>query len=224
MPVSAVIFDFDGVLANTELLHLRAIQDALAAHGRELDERVYFDRYLGFGDRDVFFELARDLHWTLDAAAIEAMMALKADRYRHHLAAGNALYPAAAACVQGLAGRYALAIASGSLRAEIHDILTAGGLRHAFRAIVGADDVTNGKPAPDSYVRAATLLGVDPAAAVAIEDSRWGLESARAAGMRTIALTTNYAAPALSIADLIVGSLAEISPAVIDAIPIHIDD
>ena len=210
-PIRAIIFDFDGVLADTERLHLRAIQDALAAHGRRLDERAYFDRYLGFGDRDLFVELARDQAWAGEASAIDALVSLKADRYRHHLASGDALYPRARACVTGLSARFPLAIASGSLRGEIEYILDAAGLRRAFGAIVGADDVTNGKPAPDPYTKAAALLGVEPSAAVAIEDSRWGIDSAHAAGMRAIAVTTSYPATALASADLIVDSLDAIS-------------
>jgi beta-phosphoglucomutase len=216
MKAAAVIFDFDGVLANTEQVHLRAIQDALAVHGRTLDRGLYFERYLGFGDRDLFFELARDLSWPVDGLAIDDMMSMKADRFRHHLAAGDALFPAAAACVERLGARFPLAIASGSLHGEIEHILATARLHDAFRAIVGADDVEAGKPAPDPYLRAAALLGVDPREAVAIEDSRWGLDSARAAGLRTIAVTTSYPPSELDVADHIVGSLDDISLALID--------
>lgn len=211
MSITAVIFDFDGVLADTERLHLRAIQDALASFGRTLDERAYFERFLGFGDRDVFVEFAREIAWTLGEPDLDRLMTLKADRYRHHLAAGSALYPAAAGCISGLGARYLLGIASGSLHAEIEHILTASGLAPAFRAIVGADDVARGKPAPEPYLKAAELLGVRPSNAVAIEDSRWGLESARAAGMHTIGLTTTYPRSALAVADRVVDSLDELS-------------
>ena len=211
MPIAAVVFDFDGVLADTERLHLRAFQDALATRGRSLDERDYFTRLLGYSDRDLVVTLSQESGWTLDQAAIDALLRLKAARYRHHLASGDALYAAAAACVRTLASRYSLAIASGSLHAEIDDILTGAGLRDFFHSVVGAADVTSGKPAPEPYLRAATLLGVPPAAAVAIEDSRWGLESARAAGMRAIGVTTTYPAAQLTGADIVVSSLAEIS-------------
>jgi HAD superfamily hydrolase (TIGR01509 family) len=158
----------------------------------------------------------RDESWTLDGSALDALMSLKADRYRRHLTGGDALYPPASACVRCLSPRFALAIASGSLRHEIQTILSGAGLLDAFPVIVGADDVTAGKPAPEPYLKAAELLGIDPAAAVAIEDSRWGLESARAAGMRTIGITTTYPASALIPADLVVDSLEAISPDVID--------
>ena len=218
MAVAAVIFDFDGVLANTEQLHLRAIQDALATLGRSLEQRDYVERFLGYGDRDVFVEVAREHGWALDDVALQSLMTVKADRYRHHLTAGSALFATAAPCVRRLAERFPLAIASGSLHGEIHDILTAAGLRDPFRSIVGADDVTAGKPAPDSYLKAAELIGVAPAHAVAIEDSRWGLESARAAGMRTIGITTTYGASALTLANLVVGSLDEITVKVIEGL------
>ena len=81
--------------------------------------------------------------------------------------------------------------------------------------IVGADDVKEGKPAPESYVRAVDLLGVAGAEAVAIEDSPWGLQSARGAGLRTIGITTSYAAPALTDAMQIVASLDDITPALL---------
>ena len=216
MPIAAVIFDFDGVLADTERLHLRAFQDVLAAHGRSLAERDYFERFLGYCDRDLFVEVARESGWRLDAAAIDALLTGKAERYRHHLTAGSALYDTAAGCVQCLAARFPLAIASGSLRLEIEDILAAASLRHPFRVIVGADDVSSGKPSPEPYAEAAARLGVDPRQTVAIEDSRWGLDSARAAGLRTIGITTTYPAAALAVADVVVDSLAEVTPDLID--------
>jgi beta-phosphoglucomutase len=214
--ITAIVFDFDGVLADTERLHLRAIQDALAAHGQALDDRTYFERYLGYGDRDVFVNLARETGWPLDETQLAALMSLKADRYRHHLAAGDALYAGAPACVRCLGDRYLLAIASGSLRGEIEHILAASRLREPFRAIVGADDVAAGKPSPEPYLTAARLLGIDPGSAVAIEDSRWGLESAQAAGMRTIGVTTTYPADVLGDADVVVDSLGEVTPDAID--------
>jgi beta-phosphoglucomutase len=216
--IRAVVFDFDGVLADTERLHLRAIQDALAEHGHALDDRLYFERYLGYGDRDVLIEFARDRNWRIDERIAETFMATKSRRYRHHLASGSALYPTAAACVSGLAAQYPLAIASGSLRAEILHILGPTGLERSFRAIVGADDVANGKPSPEPYLTAASLLGVNPADAVAIEDSKWGLESARAAGMRTIGVTTTYPASSLSMADRVVESIGEVTVELIESI------
>jgi beta-phosphoglucomutase-like phosphatase (HAD superfamily) len=121
------------------------------------------------------------------------------------------LYPGSAACVTRLADAFPLAIASGSLHAEIEDILAVAKLRAPFRAIIGADDVARSKPAPDPYLAAAEALGVEPSACVAIEDSSWGITSARTAGLWTIALTTTAPVANLAGANRIVEGLDEIS-------------
>ena len=216
--IRAVIFDFDGVLADTERLHLGAFQEAFGARGWTLAEAAYFERYLGYGDLELIETFTQDHGLSLgedDRAAIEAA---KSEAFRARLASGNVLYPEAAACVMRLGHRFRLAIASGALRAEIVDILNAGDLRRHFPVVVGADDVRHSKPAPDPYLKAAAGLGVDPAVCVAVEDSRWGIEAARAAGMRTVAITTTLPAAALSAADRIIHSLAELTPDVVDAL------
>src|SRR5262249_45007504 len=105
--IRAIVFDFDGVLADTERLHMRATQEALATRGWTLDERAYFDRYLGYGDRDLVLEFARDVGHQIDAALVEQLTGLKAARYRAHLAAGDALFPSAGPCVRRLGDRFA---------------------------------------------------------------------------------------------------------------------
>jgi HAD superfamily hydrolase (TIGR01509 family) len=205
------VFDFDGVLADTERLHFAAFRDVLARHGWTLDERAYFERYLGFDDDALVVAFARDGRLAIGAEARAALVREKSGLFGQRLAAGEVLYQGARAAIERLGARFALAIASGSFAAEIHEILDAAGLRSAFRAIVGANDVARTKPAPDPYETAVRRLGVQPSAAVAIEDSRWGLESARAAGLRTIALTTTYPAAALQDADLVLPSLDHVT-------------
>ncbi len=210
--VAAVVFDFDGVLADTERLHLRALQGAVAARGWTLTDEDYFAYYLGFDDRGCVEELGRRLAVPLSDATARALLRDKAARYDALLARGEVLYPGADGCVGLLADRWPLAIASGSLRGEIERILAANGLRDRFQVIVGADDVEQGKPAPDTYARAVEALGVAPATAVAIEDSPWGLLSALDAGLQAVGLTTSYPAEALSGASTIISSLAEFTP------------
>jgi len=214
----AIVFDFDGVLADTERLHLAAFQDVFTSRGWRLDEATYFSRYLGFDDRGLVAEFARDLGVAIVPGDLDAVVRAKSRRFAERLAAGNAMYPAAAACVRRLGARYQLAIASGARRSEIISILDAAGLTPAFRAIVGADDVPRGKPAPDSYGLAAHRLGVEPAQAVAVEDSRWGLQSARAAGLRAIGITTSYPASELAPADAIIASLDELTTSLVEAV------
>ena len=210
----AVIFDFDGVIADSESLHLRAFQEAFVARGWTLGRGEYYDRYLGSSDRDVIDLFATERGERLTAADRKELLESKGRIY-DGLAAGGALCPGADACVRRLGARFPLAIASGALTHEIVHALEAAGLRAHFLAIVGADDVAESKPAPDPYLEAARRIGIAPGACVAIEDSPWGLESARAAGLRTIGITHSYPAPRLKPADVVVTSLDEISLALI---------
>lgn len=208
----AVVFDFDGVLADTERLHLVALRDTLATRGWTLTDEDYFAHYLGYDDRGCMTEFARRQGVMLSGDTLHAMLGDKEERYASLVARGEVLYPTARACIERLADVFPLAIASGSLRGEIEAILDANDLLSYFSVIVGADDVTEGKPAPESYVRAVDLLGMTGAEAVAIEDSPWGLQSARGAGLRTIGITTSYAAHALTDAMRVVTTLDEVTP------------
>lgn len=210
--IAVVVFDFDGVLADSEALHLRALRAAYATQGWALTDEDYFAYYLGFDDRGCISEFARRQGITLTPALVEAVLNDKTRRYMAMLESGDVLFPTARPCIERLAATMPLAIASGSLRGEIENILDANRLRHHFATIVGADDVREGKPAPDSYALAVARLGVAPADAVAIEDSPWGLLSARTAGLHTIGITTSYTADALTHAHHVIGSLDEVTP------------
>ncbi len=218
MSVAAVIFDFDGVIANTESLHLVATQRALEPGGVALPSTEYEDRYLGYNDRDLFATLARDrsLNWT--GADIDELIAAKGAAFEA-LAAGSGpvVYPAAARCIVRLSALgIPLAIASGAFAREINAILAATGLRLHFRAIVGASDYVSGKPSPDPFLEAARRLSIPATSTVAIEDSQWGLDSASAAGCATIAVTHTYPRSALT-AHIVVDSLDEVDAALLNS-------
>jgi len=215
-PRRGIVFDFDGVLADTEHLHLRAYQDVFRRRGWSLDESIYFDRYLGYDDEDLLRLYARDQHLAMDDALLDALLDEKTSVYERRIATGDILYPGATTVVRALAPQFKLAIASGSRRPEILHIVRAAGLMDAFTAIVSADDVTKSKPAPEPYLAAAAGLGLDPRACLAIEDSHWGLDSARTAGLRTIALTTTSPASVLRAAHRIVSRIDDVTPALIE--------
>jgi beta-phosphoglucomutase len=212
--VTAVVFDFDGVLVDTERLHFAAFQDVFATRGWQFDARDYAERYLGYDDRDLLRAFARDRGLTLGDGEAEALIARKGEAYHARLSPAGVLYPGAAACVARLAAAgHPLAVASGSLHHEIVEVLGAADLLSPFAAIVGADDVARSKPAPDTYLKAADLLGIAPAMAVAIEDSTWGLDAAATAGYRTVAITTTSPAHQLiGRADYVIVDLAEFTP------------
>ena len=218
MPIRAIVFDFDGVLADSEMLHFRVYNELLAPSGIQLTKDEYCERYLGFDDEGVFEQLARDKNLMLGDEEIEMLIADKARRFESLVAAGGVLYPQAAACVRRLGAHWPMAICSGARRSEIELMLRGGRLADAFRFIVATGDTDRGKPAPDPYARAAELHGVPPGECVAIEDSHAGLESARGAGLQTIAITNTYARATLT-ADRIVDSLDELTVEFLQRMP-----
>jgi beta-phosphoglucomutase len=212
--IEAIVFDFDGVLADSEPLHFRAYQEVLAPLGIHIGRDEYYARYLGYNDEDAFRAIAGDKGLSLDSR-LDAIVGDKGRAYERLLGSADVIYPGAAACVERLAAEYPLGIASGALRHEIETILRAAGLARHFRFIVASGDTPNSKPAPDPYARAAHLHGLAPSSCVAIEDSRWGIESAQSAGLRTIGITTSYAADDLAAADKVIASLSELTAALI---------
>ena len=201
------------MLADSEPLHLRSYQEIFEPHGVKLDTKTYCDRYLGFDDEGAFRHIAEDYGLMLGDEEIELLLQEKSRRFEALVSGENVLYPGAPACARALAAVWPVGVASGALRHEIELMLRGGGLLDTFKFIVAAGETDRTKPAPDPYLRAAELHGVPAAACVAIEDSRWGLESARTAGMRTIAITHTYPREKLrGDADLVVDTLEEITP------------
>lgn len=199
MALAGVIFDFDGVLADSEPAHLQVFQAVLDSIGVSLTAEDYYARYLGFSDRDAFVHVLRDRGMALPDDELDALLETKKTLFPQAIG-DHALYPGAAECVARVAAQVPVAIASGALRNEIELILDRSGLRPHFPLIVAAGETPRSKPAPDPYARAFALLrergalreGAEPAHVVAIEDSEWGLQSARGAGLRTMAVLTSY--------------------------------
>jgi len=217
VPLAGVIFDFDGVLANSEPLHLRAFQDVLAGRGITLSDSAYFDRYLGFDDLGVFRAVAEQHGWSWEAHTLAELLEAKGARFDALASQGEALFPGAADCVRRLAAEVPIAIASGALRPEIETMLSTTGLRRHFTAIVASGDTERSKPAPDPYLKAVELLRpfveTEPGGAgcfVAIEDSHWGIDSAVAAGLRCIGVAQTYPPDRLTGAHLVVPTIEDV--------------
>ncbi len=185
--IQAVLFDFDGVLVDSENLHVAAwertlhrmacdIPPARCAEAAERDDRQFL--------ADLLAELG------INDANLDGWVAIKQQIAAPLFADGAApLYPGASALIAALKNRgLRLAIVSGSWRANIEAALTASGLSHAFDLIIAKDDLPNRKPDPAPYLLALDRLSLKPAQAIALEDSPNGLASARAAGLRVVAV------------------------------------
>jgi HAD superfamily hydrolase (TIGR01509 family) len=213
VPLRAIVFDFDGVIADSEPLHLQSFQHVLGAESVALSEQDYYTRYLGFDDVGAFRAIAADRALTWDARHIADLVAKKAlvmEELERHV---SVLFPGAADAIRRAAAAMPIAIASGAIGPEIRRVLDRERLTSHFVAIVAAEDTANSKPAPDPYARAVECLRaaaggtLAPGECVAIEDSKWGLQSARAAGLKTVAVAQTYDSDSLG-ADLTIPSIA----------------
>jgi beta-phosphoglucomutase len=220
--LQAIVFDFDGVIANSEPLHLQAFQQALAADGLELSAADYYSNYLGYDDVGAFAALARDRGVAMTERRITELVALKGIKLQEMMQAGSVLFPGAREFVQQAAAAVPIAIASGALRHEIDEIVTAAGIASLFTTIVASGDTPQSKPSPAPYalafnrLRERTGRDLDPRRCVAIEDSRWGLESAQGAGLRCVGVTNSYPAAELAGAELVVDGLKALTLPALD--------
>jgi len=212
----AVILDFDGVIADSEMLHLRCFNAVLAPLGVEISKQDYYRKYLGLTDVEC-----------LQALADEGAIAAASDQIPSLVREKNRLFSDLAATegniipgVRDFLGMVEtngipMAICSGALRVEIELILDDANLRHHFEVIVSAEQVKKGKPDPQGFLLAMEKLArkrpLSADRCVAVEDSRWGLEAAKTAGMRTVAVTNSYEADQLQTADMIVDVLDKVT-------------
>ena len=220
--LKAIIFDCDGVIVDSEPHHMKALQRILAEEGIPLTKEEYFERYLAMDDKGCF-ETALKAHGrSVDNKILKNLIIRKMALYRELSRQELFLYPGVVEFVKKAQGIYRLAIASGAFRGEIKFALDKGGMRSAFPVIVSAQDVRNGKPHPEAFLTALAKLNelppvpnppILPSECAVIEDSLHGVEAARMAGMRCLAVTNSYSRETLEgKAGRIVASLAEIEP------------
>ena len=209
--IRALLFDCDGVLADNEPLHFRALNEALRTEGIEVSSHDYAT-LIGMPDDAAFVEVLRRAGRTADGARLEALCRAKSESYLRSLEAGVVPVPGVADFVRRAAPTLLVAVASGGRRAEVDRVIAALGLAGTFRAIVAAEDCPQGKPSPAPFLLAVERLNASapvpspPVAArdcLVFEDSEHGIAAARAAGMRSIGITTSFTGEVLRDADLV---------------------
>jgi beta-phosphoglucomutase family hydrolase len=187
----ALIFDFDGTLADTMPLHFRVWQVLAERHGFVFPrERLY--AMGGIPTRDILKTLRAEQGLSLDPLAVAK------EKEEAYLALLDEVLPIPEilAIAQAHAGRMPMAVASGGTRRIIERVLQHLGIRHLFAAVVTSEDVVNQKPAPDIFLEAARRLGVPPPQCRAYEDTELGLAAIRAAGMDAVDVRTRLPEPA----------------------------
>jgi HAD superfamily hydrolase (TIGR01509 family) len=209
--LKAIIFDFDGVLADTEPLHYRMFREVLAEEGLTLTLEDYTTAYVGLTDAACFHAVLEASGETPTYGRLNSLVEKKTRRMQAALLHEPVLLPGVEEFVRAAGADYRLAVASGALREEIELTLARAGFREAFEHITSAEDVPNGKPAPDPYLHAVRHLCrrrfLLPAECLAIEDTPHGVAAARRAGLRCLAVATSVPQDDLWEADAITLSL-----------------
>lgn len=221
--MDAMIFDFDGVVVDSEPIHFRSFAKVLVERGVDLTARDYYAKYLGYDDHDCFGAIFRDVGREISPQEIQDLIAKKTALVQQAFSLAIEPLPGAVALIrQAEMAAIPLAVCSGALRGEIELAARAAGVLEYFMAIVSADDVDRGKPDPQGYRKALTELArfsgraLNAAKTVVIEDSPAGIEAAKAAGMKVLAVANSYEPSALAQADRIVSSLSDVTPASLD--------
>jgi HAD superfamily hydrolase (TIGR01509 family) len=213
--LAGVIFDFDGIIVDTEPLHYWAFQDILAPLGFGYSWEEYLRSYIGFDDRDAFREVFRSVGRSLKDRDLQALVEEKGAAFQRIVTSGVEVYPGVVELVRSIAGRLPLALCSGALPFDIDPILKQLGIAGLFDVIVTAADVRASKPDPESYALAVARLkaaypdrGITPGMCLAIEDTPAGIASAKGAGLKVMAVTNSYPEEKLASAGKVTGTLA----------------
>ncbi|MEK7747953.1 MAG: HAD family phosphatase [Nitrospirota bacterium] len=229
--LKAVIFDCDGVIVNSEPHHLKGFQMVLAEEGIALSLEEYNKTYLAMDDKGCFETILAVHHRPTDKATIKRLIHTKMAIYKKLSEQECYIYPGVFELVKALEGKVKLAIASGAFRGEIKSALDRANIRSAFPIIVSAQDVKQGKPHPEAFLTALAKINaiyrqttpspsltkegdsplINPSECVVIEDSLHGVGAAKAAGMKSVAVTNSYSRDMLlPLADWVVESLTEV--------------
>jgi len=221
--LDALIFDFDGVIVDSEPVHLATFQAVLKLEGITMSHDDYYQKYLGFDDYDCFKAVGVDNDVVFTDTKVRQLTEAKTQLVlKEFQTSVQTLSGAVELIRQAAGGGTPMAICSGSLRQEIELAAETVGVRDCFQVIVAAEDVHRGKPDPEGYRMALLQLsryapsGPEPGRTVVIEDSPAGIQAAVALGIKVLGVSTSYPASELTGADRIVASLDEVTPADLD--------
>ena len=217
--IRALIFDFNGVLADDDPIHMEAFRQVANEEGLSFTDEEYLNKYLPLNDRDCFKLLFDEHSLPLSASKLNELIERKGLYYFRAIDQKTVLFAEAASAVKTAAARYPLAIASGARKVEICHILEQGRLHDRFGVIVSAEDVEFGKPNPEPFLRAHAKLkerdrSLKISECVAIEDSIGGIQSAHNAGMPCLAIAHSYRPERLQCVnpEWIIDSIADFGP------------
>ncbi len=214
--IKAVIFDFDGVIVDSEPLHLRAFQRTVETLGLKLSTTDYYLRYLACDDRSFFRRFLEDNGQQCTEQEIARLIEGKGICFEEMIGEDIRIFPGVVEFLEAIRGKFHVAIGSGALTEEINLILRRKGLSEFFGFVVGADDTENPKPSPEVYLKCLERLirdydsTITAAQCVVFEDSPHGVLAAKRAGMKCVGITNSCSGDELKLADRVAESFFEI--------------
>ena len=214
--IKAVIFDFDGIIVDSEPLHLRAFQRTVETLGLKLFPKDYYSRYLACDDKTFFRKFLEDNGQQGTEREVARLVEEKGTCFEEMIGESIRIFPGVLEFLETIQGKFHTAIGSGALTGEINLILGSKNLSEFFDFVIGADDTENPKPSPEVYLKCLERLirdydsTITAAQCVVFEDSPHGVLAAKRAGMRCVGITNSCSGGELKLADRVAESFFEI--------------
>ncbi|MDA9753635.1 HAD family phosphatase [bacterium] len=207
-----IIFDFDGVILDSENSHFIAFNEGLKNLNINISEDEYYSKYISLDDRGVITNVVNDKNISVTNEEIDMIIKNKNDYFESRLIDNSKLFPGVEELIIQLSKNFVLSIGSGANRSEIIKTLKNNNIYDYFEIIVSADEVNNPKPNPETYNRVLDNINTDfnINEIIVIEDSPGGIEAAKSAGLKCIAITNTFDNKELGKADIIVSNYEDI--------------
>ena len=210
--VKIIIFDFDGVILDSENSHFIAFNEGLKNLNINISEDEYYSKYISLDDRGVITNVVNDKNISVTNEEIDMIIKNKNDYFESRLIDNSKLFPGVEELIIQLSKNFVLSIGSGANRSEIIKTLKNNNIHDYFEIIVSANEVNNPKPNPETYNRVLDNINTDfnINEIIVIEDSPGGIEAAKSAGLKCIAITNTFDNKQLRKADIIVSNYEDI--------------
>ncbi len=207
-----IIFDFDGVILDSENSHFIAFNEGLKNLNINISEDEYYSKYISLDDRGVITNVVNDKNISVTNEEIDMIIKNKNDYFESRLIDNSKLFPGVEELIIQLSKNFVLSIGSGANRSEIIKTLKNNNIYDYFEIIVSANEVNNPKPNPETYNRVLDNINTDfnINEIIVIEDSPGGIEAAKSAGLKCIAITNTFDNKELGKADIIVSNYEDI--------------
>lgn len=211
--LNAVIFDFDGVIIDSEALHHKVFNQIFSSYKINISWEEYHHIYIGFDDENAIKTAFKNNKKRINKKLISELIHKKAILFEEALNNKEAnIFPGAIELIKSIPARLPVGLCTGALRSDIEPIITGLKIKNIFKSIVTAEDTKKNKPYPDPYKKSLKQLDIkNPKSVVAIEDTPAGIHSAKAAGMKVLAVTNTFPSKYLLDADAITSSLEDVN-------------